>query len=86
MEKKTSQVAEVIKFSLLRAANISHEHSDTAPMLIISIGVATHSQDNPKTNMNELLMAADQALYQAKAKAKGLNQIQAKLPQKELIT
>ncbi len=74
------QMAEQLRAAVAEA-NIPHEYSDTAPMVTISIGVATHSQETPKTSMEELLRAADHALY--RAKQKGRNQVQAELPQKE---
>jgi diguanylate cyclase (GGDEF)-like protein len=74
------QMAEQLRAAVAEA-NIPHEYSDTAPMVTISIGVAMHSQETPKSNMEELLMAADLALYQAKEK--GRNRVQAELPRKE---
>ncbi len=74
------QVAEQLRAAVAEA-NIPHAHSDTAPMVTISIGVATHSQKTPKTSMEELLTAADLALYQAKEK--GRNQVRAESPQEE---
>ena len=70
-----------LKLSRPSRGEHTHEHSDTAPMVTISIGVATHSQETPETSLEELLLAADLALYQAKKK--GRNQVQAELPYKE---
>lgn len=52
---------------------LPHEYSPTAPVVTLSLGVATHSPQTPQENAEALQEKADQALYQAKAS--GRNQI-----------
>jgi diguanylate cyclase (GGDEF)-like protein len=65
-------VAENLRAAVQTAA-IPHVHSNSAPVVTLSIGVATHGPDNPKTNASHLQQSADQALYMAKAQ--GRNQV-----------
>ncbi|WP_446812271.1 diguanylate cyclase domain-containing protein (plasmid) [Methylomonas sp. 2BW1-5-20] len=46
---------------------IPHQHSLVAPIVTISVGVATHTPKGEMTDASALLQAADQQLYQAKS-------------------
>ncbi len=47
-------------------ATIRHEHSPTASVVTLSVGVAAHTQSAPKADAGKLLQCADRALYSAK--------------------
>ncbi|MBI5895974.1 MAG: diguanylate cyclase [Desulfobacterales bacterium] len=67
-------VAEQLR-AAVEAAAIPHDLSNTAPVVTLSIGLATHSDDDIKINARQLQQFADQALY--RAKQRGRNQVQA---------
>ena len=50
----------------IRELNITHEHSNTADHVTVSLGLAT-TIPKDKTNATRLIQAADRALYTAKA-------------------
>jgi diguanylate cyclase (GGDEF)-like protein len=72
-EAGARHVAEQLR-AAIEAAAIPHGHSATAPVVTLSVGVATHSRSNAKNNAKQLQQAADQALY--RAKGQGRNQVQ----------
>ena len=71
-EAGARHVAEHLRAAIEEAA-IPHGHSATAPVVTLSVGVATHSRANAKNNAKQLQQAADQALYLAKGQ--GRNQV-----------
>ncbi|QIK38454.1 diguanylate cyclase [Caldichromatium japonicum] len=56
--------------SAVQALGIRHAYSEVAPQVTISIGLAVHSTAYPKGSAEELKNAADQSLYQAKARGR----------------
>jgi len=58
-------VAERLRSSIA-ALNIPHAYSSAAPVVTVSIGVATLSPDHQETSQCQLQSLADQALYAAK--------------------
>ncbi|BCU06304.1 diguanylate cyclase domain-containing protein [Allochromatium tepidum] len=54
----------------VRALGIEHAYSDAAPHVTISVGVATHSPQQPKRDAEALKRSADRALYQAKSQGR----------------
>jgi two-component system chemotaxis family response regulator WspR len=67
----------------VRSLSIPHENSDAADHITLSIGVATLCPQEG-SNPEELIEAADQALY--RAKERGRNQIEVALPPPALKT
>ncbi|MFO7803928.1 MAG: diguanylate cyclase [Desulfovermiculus sp.] len=58
----------------VEALAIPHEYSQTASVVTMSMGVATHAPNTPQEDAEGLLKAADRALY--RSKEKGRNQVQ----------
>ncbi|SDX43739.1 diguanylate cyclase (GGDEF) domain-containing protein [Allochromatium warmingii] len=54
----------------VRALALEHAYSEVAPQVTISVGMATHSPDQPYYDAEALKQGADQALYQAKARGR----------------
>jgi diguanylate cyclase (GGDEF)-like protein len=50
----------------VRSLEVTHDYSDVAPHVTISIGGAIQSRQHPKPSAEDLKKAADTALYQAK--------------------
>jgi diguanylate cyclase (GGDEF)-like protein len=51
----------------VRSLEVTHDYSDVAPHVTISMGGAIQSKQHPKPSAEDLKKAADTALYQAKA-------------------
>ncbi|ABM61159.1 diguanylate cyclase [Halorhodospira halophila] len=68
------QMAERFR-AAVAALQLPHGHSSTDGIITMSVGVASHTADRPYDSPEQLLEAADQALYAAK-KA-GRNRVQA---------
>lgn len=62
------RLAEAMR-SMLQAVGIPHETSPTAPVVTVSIGVATAQPGTP-IDVENLIACADAALYQCKAKGR----------------
>jgi diguanylate cyclase (GGDEF)-like protein len=54
----------------VRAAGIAHAYSEVGPQLTVSLGVASLVPDGSRS-AEDLIMAADQQLYQAKSEGRG---------------
>lgn len=68
-EAMAKGVAERVRQAVLQI-DLLHEMSDVAPVVTVSIGVATALADQPPRELEAFIAAADQALYRAKAEGR----------------